>query len=293
MTTLNNTQEFLSSNGLNWNTELVQEIHPLHGTKINSYATMRSDNQEILKTGLSKGYRPIHNEQIAKMALTLSREFDIKTEKVELIGNGKKIIVQVTSGLAEIGDTLKGGKPDHIALRTTFLHDNTGGGALKFTPSPFRLICKNQLAVISKLSSQYIKDVITKSIYHNSKGQLGIQNILDAGKIIFNQNLGTIATFQDLARTKINNYDIKEILDSMVKKMDYDLQVQQEIERLIFEADSGLTDPNSLWGVYNGVTRFHDHFSGRKNPSTNNLVFGSIAKKNTLALDHILQYMQA
>ena len=293
MTTLNNTQEFLTSNNLDWDTEIIQEVHPIFHTPIKSFATMRSDTKEILKTGLSKKYVPIQNDQIANMALALSKEFNICTEKVELVDNGRKVIIQVTSGLAEIGDSLKGGMPDTIALRTTFIHDNTGKGALKYTPSPFRLICRNQLAILSSLTSGYIRDVRTNSIHHNREGQFQINEILNAGKEIIANNRDTVKTFQDMAKTKLTNFDIKEIIEGMVKKMDYDLQVQREIERLIFEADSGLTDPSSLWGVYNGVTRFHGHFSGRKNPSTNNLVFGAIAKKNTLALDHILQYVNA
>jgi hypothetical protein len=286
-----NTVKSSTTDILNWGVSMVQEIHPITQAKLPYWATMRSDSQEILKTGLSKNYVPIQNSEIIKLAESLSKDFDIKTEKVEVLNGGKKIILQVTSGIAEIGHSLKNGQKDTIALRTTFLHDNTGSGSLFYTPSPFRLLCLNQLAVISNLASRYIADVTTRSIRHTQAGQFQLSEILNTANSIYQNGIETVNLYNKMAETKVNDFDIKEIVESMVKKMDYDLQVQQEIERLIFEADSGLTDPNSLWGVYNGVTRFHDHFGGRNNPSTNSLVFGAIAKKNTLALDTILNYM--
>lgn len=283
--------DLLIKNGLNWSVNMVQEVHPLTHDPINSWATMRSDNGQILKTGLSKDYTPIQNYQIMALAQKLSNEFDIKTERAEIVDGGKKIILQVTSGEQSIGHTLKNGKPDLVNLRTTFLHDNTGKGALKFTPSPYRLLCKNQLAVISRLDSRWVDQSETRSIYHNKKENDILNNIIGVGQSIKEQTEKTVSLFNRMASTKLTNYDIKDILESMIKEDDLKRESLEIIEQLIFEGDAGQIEPNSAWGLYNGLTRFNNHFSGRKNPSTSNLVFGAIAQRNEKALDYILDYM--
>ena len=262
--------EALEKAGLNFTVELRQckteDGNLMEGIAGNQY-TVRTDNNQVLGNGLSKGYGIVQNQTVADTIIEICGHADATIERIGSRKNGASMFC-----IARLPQeySVMVGTEDPAQVYMIFQNSHDGSGSLKITFTSIRLHCFNQMPAMLKEGTQ-IKLSHTSGINKNLFSK--IDNVLVAVR----ESIETLeVSYNQMLDTKIDREKAIDLIDyligskmGMYKNADgekvlkysgkHESQRNKIIENLDHESNNVDNMRGTVWAVYNAYTYFIDH----------------------------------
>lgn len=261
--------EALEKAGLNFTVELRQckteDGKPMEGIAGIMY-TVRTDNNQVLGNGLSKGYGIVQNQTVANTIIEICGHAGATIERIGSRKNGASMFCVAV--LPQEYSVMVG-QEDPAQVYMVFQNSHDGSGSLKITFTSIRMFCQNQMPMFSREAQ--IKLSHTSGI--NNKLFSKIDNVLETVRksiqtyeVSYNKMLDTridrekaIDLIDYLIGSKMgmyNNADGEKVLKYSGK---HENMRNKIIENLDHESNNVDNMRGTVWAVYNAYTYFIDH----------------------------------
>jgi len=253
--------EILEEANLNW-TVGCEPLHLPNGVQTPYIATVRSDNNQVF--GTFKNYEVFQNHELAELALRVSEHTNLKFEHGGEFAKGGKVFIHLRNGdTTGIGDN-----NDVIHNYITAINSHDGSTALRWGYSNKVVSCQNTFWSVYKSLQNSVRH--TSSMKERVEQALrDIEHIQKEKKrmidVFFKFN-NELATEKEIAH--VVNLITKVDLNGNMKEAKelYTTQQLNKVKDLGFNISHQMNEKgNTLWGLFNGVTRYTTHEMGRDN----------------------------
>ena len=253
--------------GLDFDIEL-STVHTVEGDEIpKSRLIRRTDTRDVLSV-VGNGYHVVSNMDMLEPFDRLRKTYGGVYESAGLINNGRQCWVS-----ASLPDTfkLKERPADEIQKRIMVLINHTGMGRNSYLSIAHRIVCNNQMNLISRAASQSRYRVRHSTTWEHQllDAELGFSNalslskefesnanVLNSFKMTENQMRGFVHMLLPFVPTPGVKKD-KKLSEKMEQKLSRLDSKRDEIIRLFSQGSGNLGD--TRWDALNAVTEFLDH----------------------------------
>ena len=220
----------------------------------NHYATVRTDTMDILGVVGSR-YTPIQNKDAFSTFDALVGEGQAIYHTAGALGKGERIWI-----LAKLPDYIRVRGDDIVGkyLLLTNTHDGSSTVSVKLTP--IRVVCENTLSVALSGTEQQVHIRHTMQAGEKLKGAheiLGLSNKLFevVGRYYTNMS------FKEINAVMLNQYVNKVFpLPLFPMHASYMKATHEKIIELYETGVGSEMAEGTLWGAYNAVTEYVDHY---------------------------------
>lgn len=278
--------QILEKTGLNWTVNQVPLVSQSEKLELNNLSTsstgiFRNDNGAWLGT-VSGTYVPYQNHQLAQTIIGASEGFGLDVTRGGMLQQGKKVYLQTELQEEFIG---KSGVRRFI----TALNSHNGSSSIGFGSTNVVVVCQNTFYKAYKDINKFRHTASAKD-----RINLAMQDLRRA--IQLDEKL--MKNFKVMADTKLSDEIFSRIIDKCFK-VDIDKKqseiTTQKINLLSKVNDAIETEINlegaTLWGLFNGVTRFTNHYSNTKNKEEY-IMTGSGYQTNLIAYETIMNWIE-
>jgi phage/plasmid-like protein (TIGR03299 family) len=238
----------------------------------NHFATVRTDSKEVLGV-VGSCYLPVQNRDAFSFFDSLVGEGEAIYHTAGALGKGERIWL-----LAKLPDYIRINDNDIVEKFLLLSNTHDGSSTIRVKLTPVRVVCHNTLSVALDGSEQEVSIRHTVQAVERLKKAheiLGLSNSLYAElERIFNRMKNT-----EMSKGSFNQYVNRLFPEPKESKH---ISRNQKVREKIFElSESGVgaeMAKGSLWGGYNAVTEFVDHYRlSNKDDSSrlNSMLFGS------------------
>jgi len=285
MNTNNVVFETLEATGLNWEVS-KEELYTQKGLKItDKYAVVRSDNDKPLGVVGSK-YEFLQNKDAAHMLVESANgsfnpeaKFHHPWDNASSLGSfgnigggsikeGRGIFLQLELPTEYIG------KSD-INRYITVTNKHDGSGSVGFGSTNQVVFCQNTFAAANKFLSKF-------------RHSASLQQRLDEAMLLYKAALdfesNQLEVFNEAANRQFNKSHIEDIVKSVfnispsVSKREISTRTQNNMSQFANDINQSINEQGeTLWALFNAVTRYTNHSTKRKD-KTESLLFGNDAR---------------
>jgi phage/plasmid-like protein (TIGR03299 family) len=262
--------EALDKAGLNFTVELRQcrtnEGQLMDGIAGNMY-TVRTDNNQVLGNGLSKGYGIIQNQTAMNAVMEICGHTGSSIERIGSRKNGANWFC-----IARLPQeyNIMVGREDPAQVYMIFQNSHDGSGSLKITFTSIRLSCFNQMPAIlregTQLKFSHTSGIIDRMFSKVDNILMAVRESIETLEVSYNQMLDTridrekaIDLIDYLIGSKMGMYknvDGEKVLKYSGK---HESQRNKIIENLDHDSNNVDNMRGTVWAVYNAYTYFIDH----------------------------------
>ncbi len=231
----------------------------------NDWTTMRTDRDEVLGI-VPKNYEPLQNVDAFEFFDTLVTESEAIYETAGILGRGERIWM-----LAKLPGYIKVHGKDIIYKYLLLTNNHDDNSHVRVKVVPIRLACNNTLSSALKGEGEFHIDY-THDLRRVHSLLEHTNSLYERVDVIFNQ----------MSVTKISDKQIMEYVNTLIP----DTEPEEEHERTkktreaILELhEKGMGSElahGTLWGAFNSVTEYADHFMTEEDPANrlNSIWFG-------------------
>ena len=290
--------ETLEATGLNW-TASKKELCSAKGTLVpNKYAVERSDNDEVLGV-VGNRYEFLQNKDAAHMLVESANgdfnpnaDFHHPWNNASSLGsygnigggsinNGAGIFLQLELPSKYIG------KSD-ISRYITLLNKHDGSGSLGYGNTSQVVCCENTFTMANKFLSKF-------------RHSASLQQRLDEAMKLFQQAINyennQIEVFDNAANVRLEKNHIQDIVMSVFKvdvnktRADVSTRTQNNMKQFSNDINTSINEQGeTLWALFNAVTRYTNHSTNRKD-KVESLLFGADAEISARAYKTMLGWL--
>lgn len=228
----------------------------------NSFATVRSDTNQVLGV-VGARYEPVQNREAFNFFDPLVDRDEAIYHTAGVLGRGEKIWL-----LAKLPDYIKvGPKKDPVEKFVLLYNSHDGSSHIRVKMTPIRVVCKNTLtAALSGTESEV-------RIKHTQSAQDKLQEahqILSLTNQLYAQ-LDFI--FNRMALRKVTGSQLVEYVKTLIpdnpqaENNTRTENMRKHIISLHDEVKDASIHRGNLFGAYNAVTEFVDHYGTQKDAS--------------------------
>jgi len=298
-------EEAIELAGLNWDVtkiplKVVDEysedfnlsedvFNKIAGETVNTWATVRCTDGQILGTKSGKNYEVLQNRDAFTWFEPFIESGETFIETAGSLNSGRRIWILATLNR----DPIKISGEDTINKHLLLANSHDGTLAVHVALTPVRVVCWNTLDMA-------IRSKATKSL--RVKHTRSVKSTLDEIRTTINmidQEFETTAEHYRFLRSKdISPIDLQKyvrVLFGVERKMSHEISTRtnNQIEKVteLFETQLGKQySANSYWAAYQAYNQYLVHVKGR-NVATrlNSLWFGPSAVQNKKALELALE----
>ena len=285
-------KEAFKQSHLDWlvgHAPVINQFKPTE--KTGYFHTYRMDNYTMLGCGLSDGYEPLQNHEAFDFMDKLN-DMGMKYESAFALDGGKRIVLLAL--MPEV-DIIADGDITKRYLLLTTSHD--GSGSVVIMPTSVRVVCANTLAIALNEKTGKIKVKHTR----NMQDRLVLaRTAITACNHVFGDLL---IKSQKLAQKKIDTQTFNAYLDLLLPVTPDAKQhaitrndnIKADITQIYRLDETCNLDSikETMWGAFNAVTLYADHFGAIRNTEGSNAnetrfdsaMTGTIATRKTKALE--------
>ncbi len=256
------------------------------------FATVRTDTMEVLGVVGSR-YEPIQNKDAFATFDALVGEGETIYHTAGALGKGERIWI-----LAKLPNYIRVNRNDIVEKYLLLVNSHDGSSTVRVKLTPIRVVCENTLSLALSGAEQevHIRHTLNaKEKLKEAHEILGLTNRLYAQlDAILNRMSETVV------REKALTDYIEAVFPNRLESQDnsWVTKVRYKIVELAESGQGAEMTKGTLWGAYNAVTEYVDHYRNTKGGETQRLKsmwFGSgeRIKKNafkiavsTLERDH-------
>ena len=280
-------EQAITAAKLDWNVR-KEQLQRADGTKVESFATVRSDTNETLGV-VGNVYEPLQNKSAFSFFDAVVGEKAAMYHTAGSLGNGEAVwmLAKLPGYIRVIGDDVS-----EKFLLLTNRHDGRGAVRVMFTP--IRVVCQNTLNIALSGIEKRFKAKHTGSLGNKVKDIQDYLGIIDAKSSLFEEcarKLATVELTTEAWKNYVKNSGLipQEIPGERQSTRAYN--IMEDVSRL-FEHGKGQEMPgakHTAWGAFNAVVEYVDYQRATKEGKrAESLLFGSGANIKQTAWDNAL-----
>jgi len=278
--------EILEATGLNWTVNQIPLISKSEDAKLNNLATnssgiFRNDNGSWLGT-VSEKYTPYQNHQLAETIVMASEGFGLDVSRGGTLGGGRKVYLQTELKTEFIG------KSD-VKRYITALNSHNGTSSIGFGSSNTVVVCQNTFY-------KAYRDINKFRHTASASDRIKLAMIDLRRAIELDEKL--MKNFKIMSETPLNDEIFANILkkcfdaDKNAKTSDTSTQKVKQLQAVNTAISTELDlEGATLWGLFNGVTRYTNHYTKSKDKQEYVMVGGGY-QTNLLAYEEIMAWIE-
>lgn len=278
--------EILEATGLNWTVNQIPLISKSEDVKLNNLATnssgiFRNDNGSWLGT-VSEKYTPYQNHQLAETIVMASEGFGLDVNRGGTLGGGRKVYLQTELKTEFIG------KSD-VKRYITALNSHNGTSSIGFGSSNTVVVCQNTFY-------KAYRDINKFRHTASASDRIKLAMIDLRRAIELDEKL--MKNFKIMSETPLNDEIFANILkkcfdaDKNAKTSDTSTQKVKQLQAVNTAISTELDlEGATLWGLFNGVTRYTNHYTKSKDKQEYVMVGGGY-QTNLLAYEEIMAWIE-
>jgi phage/plasmid-like protein (TIGR03299 family) len=281
----NKVLEILEQTGLNWTVNQVPLISASEDAKLNwlktgSTGIFRNDTGGWLGT-VSEKYTPYQNFQLAETVIGASEGFGLDVSRGGTLSGGKKVFLQTELKSEYIG------KSD-VKRYITALNSHNGSSSIGFGSSNTVVICQNTFYKAYKDINKFRHTASAGDRIKLAMADLRRAIELDE-KLMKNFKVMSATPLRDDVFAKVLKACFKADLDA--PQGDTSVQKVKMLERVNSAISTEIDlEGATLWGLFNGVTRYTNHCSNTKNKEEYVMTGGGY-QTNLVAYETIMEWI--
>lgn len=279
--TAENVFESLEQTGLNWSVR-KEGLISQSGLATQSVGIFRSDNNAWLGT-VSPKYTPYQNKELVTTIVEASNYIGLNIASGGTLKGGQKVFIQLELPEEHIGNS-------GVKRYITALNSHNGKSSIAFGSTNTVVVCQN---TFYKAYRELQKFRHTTSAFERIK--LAVMEMKNTIK----EDVKLMETFKLMSSLNIKD----EVLEQVMKntfKVDLNqstddihgkrLDKMEKIANAI-EIEKNL-EGNTLWGLFNGITRYTNHTIKHKGTKADNVMMGEAYKHNLVAFNTIVNWIE-
>lgn len=262
-TPITTAEEALTLAGLDWSVKAETLVTAVNYKYVPNHRAIINERTGNVLGVVGNKYSMVQNDEAF-------RPFD---EGIKMMGghytsagyvdDGHIVFAQAEVGQRDFGDG------DNVKKYLTLITRHDGGGSVLLSLTPIRIVCQNTLAmVISGSRSEFFFRV-----RHSGATEDKIQDLIVSKIPLFLEKYQVgMDNLQELVKIKAEEKDSIALLDliaptpASVEDISTKLKNKREILLQLMFHGTGqemTTAAGTLWGLYNGITEYFDHYYGR------------------------------
>ncbi len=259
-------EEAIRAAGLDFTVEKFRlKTTPINLSVESHFATVRIDTSEVLGVVGSR-YEPIQNKDAFTTFDALVGEGEAIYHTAGALGKGERIWI-----LAKLPDYIRVNGIDLVEKYLLLVNSHDGSSTVRVKLTPIRVVCENTLSLALSGAEQevHIRHTLNaKEKLKEAHEILGLTNKLyqqlDA---IFNRMNETVV------RGKALTDYIEAVFPNKPESQDNSwlAKVRHKIVELADSGEGAEMAKGTLWGAYNAVTEYVDHYRNAKGDETQRL----------------------
>jgi len=292
--------EVLEATGLNWTVnKRPQQFEGEDGSCYpfpDNFTLVRNDTNEPIYN-VSKGYQVLQNAQLVDNVYEAGKELFSKDLEVEHPWNNAETL-GTFGNMA--GGSLKGGRIvfAQLELPTAYIGKSDikrfltatnfhGGGSIGYGSTNQVICCANTFAMANREVSK---------IRHSA----GMEERLEEAVKYFRRSLKLeeqqMEIFDKASSKSFNNKHVRQIMDMIfgedtMDKKDFSEKTKEKVLQVGRDIDKSIDEQGeTLWALFNGVTRYTNHSTDRKDKA-HSLMFGDDATINKKAFQLLEEWV--
>lgn len=259
------------------------------GRGTESFGLFRNDNGQWLGA-VGARYEVMQNATLAEMMIEASAGVDLEITRGGHLAGGRRIYLQAGLPDEYIG---KSGVKRFI----TALNSHDGSTSIAFGSTNTVVVCQNTFykAFRSAQMNKY---------RHTANAEQRLREAVADLRAALDAEAGMIANFHRMADTRLTDEAAEGILSKILKKSfnvdlngkkdDLSTRKKNQLNALNTSIERELRDEGAtLWGLFNGVTRYTNHTAAPKDDKLDYLMTGTGASINGTAYDEIMTWINA
>lgn len=273
--------DILEQTNLNWSVR-KENLMSVNGHKTNSVGVFRSDNNDWLGT-VSPKYTPYQNQDLVTTIVEAAEYIGIDVESGGCIKNGQKIFLQLALPEVHIGNS-------GVKRYITALNSHNGKSSIAFGSTNTVVVCQNTFYKVYRELPKF---------RHNTNAFEKIKLTVMEMKNSIKEDIKLMQTFQLMSSIGMKD----EVLENVMKNT-FNVDLNQNIDQVhgkrrekinkisqAIEVEKNL-EGNTLWGLFNGITRYTNHMINHKGSKADNVMQGEAFKYNLLAFNTIVEWIE-
>lgn len=284
MTTYEQTFDLLENTGLNWTVNKLPLVGP-DGQKTDSYGIFRNDSGGWLGT-VGPRYTPMQNSDLAETIIDACEGVGIEAKRGGSLRGGQRVYIQ-----AQLTDEYIG--RSGVKRYITALNSHDGTTAIAFGSTNTVVICENTFHMAYKSGG------LTRFL-HTASAKARIEAAMKELRDAMTNEQKLIDNYKRMADVTVEEGMVRRILLDIIKKG----FGADENEKLSTRRTNQLVSLNSaierefvdegptLWGLFNGVTRYTNHIAAPKAEKMDYLMNGAGYDLNLVAYDAVMNWIE-
>jgi phage/plasmid-like protein (TIGR03299 family) len=273
--------DLLNKHGLAWRV-IEEPLVSQSGLPTNQIGLFRSDNNAHLGTHTTR-YNPCQNAELAKMlvyACSPIEDLELTESRGGEFFGGKKVFFQIPLPSVTIGNT-------DVQRFLTALNSFDGSTAVALGTCQTVVVCQNTFY-------KAYRNAEMSKVGHYSTMRAKLEALTQQIHFTIEKDMKQVELFQRMAETPIFGTDVESLTKKIFDLTDGEEAGTRKANRMTkFNNDLEVEFAEqgyNAWGLFNGVTRYTNHTIKHTNSYSDkmaNVICGTGAKINSLALDHI------
>lgn len=243
--------------GLDWSVEKRSLVCGETGSKTSSYGLFRSDTGAHLGT-VGRLYTPYQNESMVSVISDAASQLGYPVARGGSLQGGRKVYAQVALEDTEIGNS-------NVKRYITIINSHDGTHQVGVGMSNIVVVCSNQF-------NRMFKGGLSK-VRHNYGVDLSVGSMVDRIVEGIRQEGKVVELMQKMSVTTKTDKMHDRIVSEIFKPVAFDAS-PDGMARAIARREKGIAalnqcismdidiHGNTVWGLFNGVTRFYTHHRG-------------------------------
>lgn len=279
------TFELLEKTGLNWSVK-KEPLFTAAGDATQSFGLFKSVNGETgnwLST-VGKRYVPYQNAELAEVMVQASEGINVQLNRGGMLNSGCKVYLQ-----SELPDEYIGRSA--IKRYITALNSHDGSSAIGFGSSSTVVICQNTFYMAYKEIQKFrhtlsAKDAITAAMQDMRKAMELDEALMHKFKVMADKPISEEIFAKVMAKCFKADLNVKSSEVSTRRKNTLTAVAGAVDKELALEGET-------LWGLFNGITRFTNHIATSKENKENYVMSGAGYETNLVAFNTIMDWIDS
>lgn len=281
------TFELLERTGLNWSVT-KEPLVTADGRATETYGLFRSDRGTWLGS-VGPQYEVMQNATLAETVVDAAGSIGLQVQDGGSFGDGRKVFLQATLPDKYIGRS-------GVKRCITALNSHDGSTSIAFGTTSTVVICQNTFYKAFRSGD-------LQRFRHTASAGDRLKAAAARLKLALTEEAQVMTTFERMASVDLRDEVAEGILAKILKKgfqvdvnntKDLSTRKRNQLSQLDGAISRELRDEGAtLWGLFNGVTRYTNHIAAPDGRKTDYLMAGSGATLNGIAFEEIAAWMDA
>lgn len=281
------TFELLERTGLNWTVER-EPLITADGRATETFGLFRSDSRKWLGS-VGPQYEVMQNSTLAETMVDAASTVGLEVNRGGSLAEGRKVYFQCALPDAYVGRS-------GLKRNITALNSHDGTTSIAFGTTSTVVICQNTF-------HRAMKSGDLQRFRHTATAKERLQAALTRVKAALQEEATVLHNFQRMAAVDLRDEMAEGLISRIIKKgmsvntdkvKDLSTRKRNQLLALDSSISRELRDEGAtLWGLFNGVTRYTNHVAAPDNGKLGYVMTGSGHTLNNLAYDQIMAWIDA